>query len=405
MKGKKQLTALVLAGLCASTLTAQAADLPGYFDWRRVMVTDRTSAVTNSIVPAVRDQYSYGTCWTFGALGSYESNWNLQLRREGIAAADATAPVFSERYMAWLAFASTINQDPASAIHMNPQPIASNTGDQLVYEQGGDAWRAVSVIVYYGVALESEYPYVKSYQDTSMKGIDNLVTPSGLLHDAYGLKVSKPAGAEEKKTSSYWINNDIAYYKKLIQDYGILSVGFNVNAQVGYGFLNLESRDSNHSVCLVGWDDDYVINGIRGAWIMRNSWGGFNGENGYYYISYQDTSLQRGATLVPDLDSARYTKVSTWSPIGITGDPQPTLIEKSGTLAFANRLQASGSQLVKAVGFYVPNDAMSYTVSVRLRGTSPTDGAEVYTQSGTFGEGGLAMYRGYRTLRIPGMAA
>ena len=168
-----------------------------------------------------------------------------------------------------------------------------------------------------------------------MKGIDNLVTPSGLLHDAYGLKVSKPAGAEEKK----------------------------------------------------------------------NSWGGFNGENGYYYISYQDTSLQRGATLVPDLDSARYTKVSTWSPIGITGDPQPTLIEKSGTLAFANRLQASGSQLVKAVGFYVPNDAMSYTVSVRLRGTSPTDGAEVYTQSGTFGEGGLAMYRGYRTLRIPGMAA
>jgi autotransporter-associated beta strand protein len=56
--------------------------------------------------------------------------------------------------------------------------------------------------------------------------------------------------------------------------------------------------------------------------------------------------------------------------------------------------------MLKAVGVYVPNDAMSYQVSVRLKGTSPTDGSEVYTQKGTFGADGLAMYNGYRTIDL-----
>ena len=68
MRNKKVLTALVLAALCASPLTAQADDLPGYFDWRREVTTDRNSALTNSIVPAIRAQGKHETCWTFATL-------------------------------------------------------------------------------------------------------------------------------------------------------------------------------------------------------------------------------------------------------------------------------------------------------------------------------------------------
>lgn len=46
--------------------------------------------------------------------------------------------------------------------------------------------------------------------------------------------------------------------------------------------------DYNHCITLIGWDDNKVTAGGTGAWICQNSWGTDWGDNGFFYISYND---------------------------------------------------------------------------------------------------------------------
>ena len=61
-------------------------------------------------------------------------------------------------------------------------------------------------------------------------------------------------------------------------------------------------NDSNHEVLIVGWDDDYSADHFEGvtkngAWLVRNSWGNNIGDNGYFWVSYQDKSLIPSCTI------------------------------------------------------------------------------------------------------------
>lgn len=51
------------------------------------------------------------------------------------------------------------------------------------------------------------------------------------------------------------------------------------------------SAGRNHLICIVGWDDAFSYGGVTGAWIIKNSWGTYAGQSGYYYMTYGSSNL------------------------------------------------------------------------------------------------------------------
>jgi len=257
----------------------------------------------------------------------------------------------------------------------------------------------------FGAVTNEQCPYSTG----SMAGVDQVIAPTGLLHDMLGSFASGNIYG--------YIKDNLAYYKGLIKSYGALSMAMNPDwnriSENMTEIYNDTATTTSHAMAIVGWDDAYEFqhftdaqgNTLKGAWIVRNSYGTeINngdriikvGDNGYHYMSYQDTSAQNGVVQIPELDSARYTQLNSVAKIYL-----PELFFSSkNSCSFASKLTSSASQMVKAVGFYASNDDMSYNISVRLKGSAPQEGTEVYAQSGTFGKDGLAPYKGYRTVDL-----
>lgn len=57
---------------------------------------------------------------------------------------------------------------------------------------------------------------------------------------------------------------------------------------------SLTTKLTNHSITVVGWDDNYSKENFKytpkndGAWFCKNSWGNYNSLNGYFWVSYED---------------------------------------------------------------------------------------------------------------------
>ena len=159
-------------------------------------------------------------------------------------------------------------------------------------------------------------------------------------------------------------------------------------------------NDSNHEVLIVGWDDDYSADHFEGvtkngAWLVRNSWGNNIGDNGYFWVSYQDKSL------IPSCTIRSYEEVSDDDTIYNLDEsgalyPQVTY-DGTSQVGFINSFSLKKREKLKEVTFYEAETGAQYQlfyVPVKDDGSLDIGNKQAITEKKTLD------FPGYHTEKI-----
>lgn len=256
--------------------------------------TGSISDYFSTTYPEPRNQNPYGSCWAHSAIGLAE----FYMINHGMATRSVD---YSELHLVNYTFVQgtpSIAGDTGDSVVYDPSKDSLNSGypssnesyRKCILNAGGNLkWAAQTLMRQRGVCLEEDVPY-SDCKEVISNGID----PSLERKDAVYLKNAKSISYENPEL-----------IKECIVNNGI--VGASIYADNAYynnyynSFYCAATKNTNHAVALVGWDDDFPATRFNnmapgnGAWLVRNSWKSPYSEllsyYSYFWISYYDTSL------------------------------------------------------------------------------------------------------------------
>lgn len=309
-----------------------------------------------SLAGLVKDQGSNGACWAFGATGALESAF---LRQAGI-----------------LLDLSENNIQGAASRY-------SEFGNTKITE-AGYVNSAMNLFLAWLSVLNTSYD---SYDELGKVSIASFA-----LNESYHIQDAIMIPPR------YQVDNP-KLFKDALVNYGGLTVhvlGASANnpyynEKTHAQYCNSKEVYGNHFVTLVGWDDNYSKENFKitppgnGAWICKNSWGTDWGEDGFFYISYYDTTFAWGP------DSVGYILSNTENYTGLYQyDMQfdGYFIDNGKNVTYVNTYEALDDELISAVGTYFKDLGEKYTIKIFV------DGALVHTQSG------ISTHIGFETVKL-----
>ncbi len=362
---------LDLSHLKDMSVTAPGArELPASYDLRPL-----------GFVTHVKNQKPHGTCWAFATIGSVES---VLLRSSG-AAQNTESPDFSEMHLAWYAFTGD------DAFTMKPvDPLRDP-----VLDQDGSFWEAAALLSRWtGPVDTADCPYS---EERPAGHWSNYTTRKHLTDVCYLLGTPFRTGDADIKNA--------------LMKYGGLAFSFYYAdayyAPDTHAYYFNGDHAPNHGVLLVGWDDAFDRTLFSpdapadGAWIVKNSWGPDWGENGFFHLSYSDTSRMEGVAFVVGPDT-NYDSVYYYDPLGWTrswGGDGPEGWFANIFVAGNGSARSSGArENLAAVSFYTGSPNSTYDVRIH------TDVASGDPDSGTLAIApvtGTITTPGYHTVVLP----
>ena len=270
----------------ALAITASALSLSAY------AAPAKYSAVEQGYITSVKDQGNWGICWAFSSTAISEAS----LIKEFPDKFNAENTDLSENLLAYMLSHPTLygklNSSGDYATY-----TASSATDYLTL--GGNVWAAgLGLMNGIGPYNESsDYPY--SEQNTP--GIVEKNFTESEYYEVRNSSVAKITGVFQAHINN---NSDNDEFKQLIMDYGAASLSYNENyTDNKFGedgssyYYNPNEYTSNHAVTVVGWDDTIPASSFKttpagdGAWLIKNSWGEYSRDNGYFWLSYYDKSI------------------------------------------------------------------------------------------------------------------
>lgn len=138
-------------------------------------------------------------------------------------------------------------------------------------------------------------------------------------------------------------------------------------------FCNNTSLNVNHSVCIVGWDDDYSKDNFKegckpandGAYIILGSWGTeWNSENGYYYISYDDYFVELLMYGIQDVSDINYDNIYQYDELGNNYSIYSQYDASNIYGANIFEKTTNSKEKLTDVGLYIYNDNTNVTIYI-----------------------------------------
>lgn len=285
--------------------------------------TDSSYNLADEFNIKIKNQGITNECWAISILTSLETNVGKVNKIKDL-------PDFSVRHMDYATSKTFLNNE------INEKGFNREVGE------GGMLIEALAYLTNgQGAVLEENMPFENNENKIFLSEINKKVDT---VATGYTVLPTLKKIYDESGKVSYFNNNDEQYtdsqvqairniIKEHIVKYGAVSSMTAASYEQYYNYDRTNSNanllnstayfcnDTNikidHAITIVGWDDNYSRNNFNescrpssdGAYIVLNSYGKNNFNNGFLYISYEDVWIERELYVITDSKKVDYDNI------------------------------------------------------------------------------------------------